>query len=52
MSGFDEKGADARSRNSAQPHFHGHRERLKQRFADSSIQVTPLEIGVEEAGPR
>jgi DNA repair protein RadC len=56
MSGFDEKGADARSRNSAQPHFHGHRERLKQRFADGGADALQdyelLELILFEALPR
>jgi DNA repair protein RadC len=56
MSGFDEKGAGAPSGSKARPHFHGHRERLKQRFADGGAAALQdyelLELILFEALPR
>lgn len=56
MSGFDEKGARAPTTSPAEPHFLGHRERLKQRFIDGGAAALQdyelLELILFEALPR
>ena len=57
MSGFRERGAGAPKRGeTAPPHFHGHRDRLKQRFADTGADGLQdyelLELMLFEALPR
>jgi len=56
MSGFDEKGGRAPTASPDRPHFHGHRERLKQRFAEGGAAALQdyelLELILFEALPR
>ena len=57
MSGFREKGAPAPKRaDTAPPHFHGHRDRLKQRFSEAGAEGLQdyelLELILFEALPR
>jgi len=55
MSGFGEKGA-GQPHVGEEPHFHGHRERLKQRFTDAGVAALQdyelLELLLFEALPR